>query len=89
MHFEDSVVSVSVLGYDVFTPTRVKSKGDIFASGIFVPTRVESKGGRPIEKIGAQIPYFISKLEAQFYSYSRSNTLPQSLQQLYFHQKYD
>ena len=30
LHFEDFVSSVSVLGYDVFAPTGVKSKEDIF-----------------------------------------------------------
>ena len=37
---------------------------------------------------GAQITYFLSKFENQFYSYSLSQTLPLSLQPLCFHQKY-
>ena len=41
------------------------------------------------EYFGAQIPYFLSKLETQFYRFSRSQTLTPSLQPLYFHQKYD
>ena len=49
LRFENYVVSVSVLGYGVFAPTGVKSKGDIFAYDVFVPTGAESKVGRIIK----------------------------------------
>ena len=62
LRFGDYVGSVSVLGSDIFAPTRVESKGNIFASGAFIPTGVKSKFGRLLEMFSAQIPYFISKL---------------------------
>ena len=45
LRFNVFIGSVSVLRSDVFAPTRVESKGDIFASEVFVPTGVNSKGG--------------------------------------------
>ena len=42
--FDNSVGSVSPLGYVFFAPTVVGFKGDIFAYDVFVPTGFESKG---------------------------------------------
>ena len=89
MHFDDSVGSISVLGLGIFVPTGVKSKDDICVFYVFVPIRVKSKGGRLIKCFGAQIPFYLSKFETQFYSYSHGHNLHQSLQLLYFHQEYD
>ena len=44
----------------------------VLGSGVFTTTGVESKCGRLIKCFGAQIIYFISKFETQFYSYSHS-----------------
>ena len=82
LHFYNSVGSVSVLGSDVFAPTGFDYKGDIFASNIFLPTGVDPKGCRFLENVGAQIPYFLSKSDHQFYTYSCSHTLPRSLRLL-------
>ena len=49
LRFDDSVGSVSCLGYGVFVPTGVKSKSDILAFCVFVPIGVDYKGGRLIE----------------------------------------
>ena len=49
LRFDESVVSVSVLGFDIFSPTEVKSKGDVFASDVFFPKVVKSKGGRLLD----------------------------------------
>ena len=38
LRFDESVGIVSVLGSDVFVPTGVNSKGDIFLYDIFLPT---------------------------------------------------
>ena len=80
--FDHSVGSVSLFGCGIFAPTGVESKGDIFAFDMFVPTRVESRGGRLIKKKLRSIFYFPSKFETRFYSYSCSQTLPDSLQPL-------
>ena len=47
--FDKFVGSVSVLGSDIFAPTGVDSKRDIFVSGLFIPTGVEFKGGGLLE----------------------------------------
>ena len=43
--FDYSVIHVSSLGSDVFVPTGVESKCDIFAFVVFVSIGVESKSG--------------------------------------------
>ena len=87
--FYDSVGSVGGLGSGVSVPTVVESQYDIFAFVVFIPIGVESKGDRLIRKIGAQIPYFLSKFETPFYSYSHSLTSPHSILQILLHQKHE
>ena len=38
LRFDDSVGSVCVLGFGIFTPTGVESTGDIFEFVVFIPT---------------------------------------------------
>ena len=80
--FDDSVGSVSVLGYDVFAPTVVKSKGDIFHLMCLDQQESSPKVVDSLKCFGAQIPYFCSKFENRIYSYSHSQTLHHSPQPL-------
>ena len=76
MCFDDYVGSVSGLGSGVFILTGVDPKCDIFAFDVFVPIGVESKVSRLIETLWRSNPFFISKFETRFYSYSLSHTSP-------------
>ena len=80
--FDKSVVSGSGLGSDFLASTGVYSKGDIFASDIFYQWESSKKVVESLKGVGAQIPYFNSKFEIEFYSYSLSQTFPLSLQPL-------
>ena len=49
LHFDDSVGSFSVLGFGIFAPTGIESKGNTFVFGVFILTGVDSKSCRLIE----------------------------------------
>ena len=72
--FDESVVSVNVLGSEVFVPTGVEYKCAIFASDYFYQQESSPKAVDSLKYFGAQIFYFIYKFENQFYSYSHSQT---------------
>ena len=76
------VGSVSCLGSGIFLPTGVESKVKFLRLTCLYQHESTPKVAGLSKWFGAQISYVISKFETQFYSYSRSQTLPHSLKPL-------
>ena len=89
LRFDDSVGSVSVLGYCSFAPTGVKSRGDMFCLTCSYKQELSPEVVESSRCFGTQITYFISKFETKFHSYSRIQTLPHSIKPMQFHQRYE